>query len=109
MAAQIPLVESGTAGYLGQVQPLIKVLAALLCRFQYSDALGYNRIRQNALIVSRNPRPRHFPFARSVRPPVNRYIALYGARPISWGAWHLRCIKADIDRVVIVQTAFWGG
>lgn len=25
MAAQIPLVESGTAGYLGQVQPLLKV------------------------------------------------------------------------------------
>jgi hypothetical protein len=25
MAANIPLIESGTAGYLGQVQPLIKV------------------------------------------------------------------------------------
>lgn len=25
MAAEIPLVESGTAGYLGQVQPLLKV------------------------------------------------------------------------------------
>jgi ubiquitin-like 1-activating enzyme E1 B len=25
MAAQVPLVESGTAGYLGQVQPLLKV------------------------------------------------------------------------------------
>ncbi|EEB88656.1 hypothetical protein MPER_13392, partial [Moniliophthora perniciosa FA553] len=24
MAAQVPLVESGTAGYLGQVQPLLK-------------------------------------------------------------------------------------
>jgi ubiquitin-like 1-activating enzyme E1 B len=26
MAAQIPLVESGTAGYLGQVQPILKVM-----------------------------------------------------------------------------------
>ena len=25
MAARVPLVESGTAGYLGQVQPLLKV------------------------------------------------------------------------------------
>jgi hypothetical protein len=25
MAAKVPLVESGTAGYLGQVQPLLKV------------------------------------------------------------------------------------
>jgi len=25
MAGDIPLVESGTAGYLGQVQPLLKV------------------------------------------------------------------------------------
>jgi hypothetical protein len=25
MAANVPLVESGTAGYLGQVQPLLKV------------------------------------------------------------------------------------
>ncbi len=24
MAAEIPLVESGTAGYLGQIQPLLK-------------------------------------------------------------------------------------
>jgi len=28
MAGSIPLVESGTAGYLGQVQPLLKVRAA---------------------------------------------------------------------------------
>lgn len=25
VAAQVPLVESGTAGYLGQVQPILKV------------------------------------------------------------------------------------
>jgi ubiquitin-like 1-activating enzyme E1 B len=25
MASNVPLVESGTAGYLGQVQPLLKV------------------------------------------------------------------------------------
>lgn len=28
MAARVPLVESGTAGYLGQVQPLLKVRVA---------------------------------------------------------------------------------
>ena len=27
MAANVPLVESGTAGYFGQVQPIVKVCA----------------------------------------------------------------------------------
>lgn len=35
LAAGVPLVESGTAGYLGQVQPIVKVsellLAVILC------------------------------------------------------------------------------
>jgi len=30
MAAGVPLVESGTAGYLGQVQPLLKVMDFLV-------------------------------------------------------------------------------
>lgn len=30
MAASVPLVESGTAGYLGQVQPLLKVMDTLI-------------------------------------------------------------------------------
>jgi molybdopterin/thiamine biosynthesis adenylyltransferase len=30
MAAQVPLVESGTAGYLGQVQPILKASAEIL-------------------------------------------------------------------------------
>lgn len=34
MAANVPLVESGTAGYLGQVQPILKVRHDLfLCSF----------------------------------------------------------------------------
>ena len=30
LAAGVPLVESGTAGYLGQVQPIVKVSELLL-------------------------------------------------------------------------------
>ena len=32
MAADVPLVESGTAGYLGQVQPILKVCQRLWAR-----------------------------------------------------------------------------
>jgi len=48
MAARVPLVESGTAGYLGQVQPLLKVRVAcevsgfpLECHIEYPFA-GYD-------------------------------------------------------------------
>lgn len=36
MAAKVPLVESGTAGYLGQVQPLLKVM---FVEFYYASAV----------------------------------------------------------------------
>ena len=36
MAAQVPLVESGTAGYLGQVQPLLKVISFQRSPFHFS-------------------------------------------------------------------------
>jgi hypothetical protein len=46
MAAQVPLVESGTAGYLGQVQPLLKVRHSSLSRIGVLNSLliGQNRM-----------------------------------------------------------------
>ena len=38
MAANVPLVESGTAGYLGQVQPILKV--------------GISRFRSRRLLIA---------------------------------------------------------
>ena len=46
MAVQVPLVESGTAGYLGQVQPLLKVrdIQASHTDPQYELFIGQHRV-----------------------------------------------------------------
>jgi hypothetical protein len=46
MAARVPLVESGTAGYLGQVQPLLKVrdFRASSMGSQYKLPIGRYRV-----------------------------------------------------------------
>jgi len=41
MAANIPLIESGTAGYLGQVQPILKVSAFTPSLFAGVPALSH--------------------------------------------------------------------
>ena len=46
MAVRVPLVESGTAGYLGQVQPLLKVREIRASRAdpQYELSIGQHRV-----------------------------------------------------------------
>jgi hypothetical protein len=92
MAANVPLVESGTAGYLGQVQPMLKVrfkcriftfsksyLSSGCCTdmsrlsLLFSMILGdypadmFSRIVRNALTVSPNRPPRLSLYALSAR------------------------------------------
>lgn len=46
MAVRVPLVESGTAGYLGQVQPLLKVRDIRASRTdpRYELSIGQHRV-----------------------------------------------------------------
>jgi ubiquitin-like 1-activating enzyme E1 B len=60
MAAQIPLVESGTAGYLGQVQPLIKVRKLVSTTRLFSADFG-NQDRTECFDCIPKPTPKTFP------------------------------------------------
>ena len=88
MAAQIPLVESGTAGYLGQVQPLLKVDPTILIDHVYQFP---SRIILNALIVYQNQHQKHFQCVRFVQLQVSQSTVLYGAKAISWGNVKISC------------------
>ena len=59
MAANIPLVESGTAGYLGQVQPIIKVCITSLehCALILNDIQD----RTECFDCVQKPTPKTFP------------------------------------------------
>ena len=68
MAAQVPLVESGTAGYLGQVQPLLKVrlgLCVLTCVL--TIIIELSRTARNVSIVFPSQLRQRSPFARFAR------------------------------------------
>ena len=82
MAANVPLVESGTAGYLGQVQPILKVRRHIDIRHHHIHDRS-DRIEQSALIVSRSQHQSHSPSARSVLRRPNLYTASYGRRATS--------------------------
>ena len=77
LAAGVPLVESGTAGYLGQVQPIIKVRFLELITYPRSSygsdhiRVLLSRIAQNVLIVRQNQLPNLFPCAQSALRPHN--------------------------------------
>ena len=81
MAAGIPLVESGTAGYLGQVQPLLKVRPSP--EAPNSAHLG-TRIAPSVSTVYRSQPQSHFLFALSDRPLRNLFTVLSGPRVISF-------------------------
>jgi hypothetical protein len=53
IAANVPLVESGTAGYFGQVQPIVKVCGYASPQTLFN--LYASRIKPNALIAYPNP------------------------------------------------------
>ena len=73
MAANIPLVESGTAGYLGQVQPLLKV--SLRSLTYLNDSPMICRILPSVLIVFLNLRRKPFLSVRSGQHRANQYTA----------------------------------
>ncbi len=89
MAGNIPLVESGTAGYLGQVQPLLKVWVQGLSSVDRTTPLHLDRIEPNASIVFRNPHLRPFLYALSDRRQLSQYIALFGQKAISCRKFHI--------------------
>lgn len=72
LAADVPLIESGTTGFNGQVQVIKKVFIIRL-----SKASGANlcRIKRNATIVTQRRRPRVFPFVQLEALRVSLFIA----------------------------------
>jgi hypothetical protein len=85
MAGNIPLVESGTAGYLGQVQPLLKVCkeASNSDHDRHSEVpLDLDRIVPNASIAFPNQHPRLFPCAPFDQRPLSPYIVSFGQKVI---------------------------
>ena len=87
MAAGIPLVESGTAGYLGQVQPLWKVgFGCPVTSILYLSSIIY-RIVQSASIVYRNLPQNLFRSVRSGLHPRSPYTVLSGRKAISFRAF----------------------
>lgn len=61
MAANVPLVESGTAGYLGQVQPLLKVRGVLSFCTTTASQLLPNQDRTECFDCIPKPTPKTFP------------------------------------------------
>ena len=85
MAAEIPLVESGTAGYLGQVQPLLKVRDLDLSTGIDIDLP--NRTWLNASIAFQNLRQKRSLSAQFVPRQANLFIASSGVRAIFLGEY----------------------
>lgn len=76
MAAGVPLVESGTAGYLGQVQPLLKVSQSHQSRLlAYNTPRAIYRTGQSASIAYLNRLQKLFRCVQFAQPRVKRYIA----------------------------------
>jgi tRNA A37 threonylcarbamoyladenosine dehydratase len=80
VAADVPLIESGTTGYNGQVQVIKKVRRSVLVR---RAALMASRARQDAMTVMKRRFLRASQSARYAVHPANQYIALSGPRAIS--------------------------
>lgn len=81
VAADVPLIESGTMGYNGQVQVIKKVRRSVLVR---RAALMASRARQDAMTVMKRKFPRASQSAPYAAHQANQYIALSGPRAISY-------------------------
>jgi tRNA A37 threonylcarbamoyladenosine dehydratase len=81
VAADVPLIESGTTGYNGQVQVIKKVRRSVLVR---RAALMASRARQDAMTVMKRRFLRASQSARYAVHLANQYIALSGPRAISY-------------------------
>lgn len=95
MAAGVPLVESGTAGYLGQVQPLLKVLVLLVdTAVLLKDFLS--RIAQNVLTVCRSLHRQLSRCARSGLHRLNLFTVLSGRR----ATYYRKFIRVFYERIL---------
>ena len=74
MAANVPLVESGTAGYLGQVQPILKVRTPAPWHAAKTLILRF-RIEPSASTASQNRHRRPSLCAQSALPHLSLYTA----------------------------------
>lgn len=88
LAADVPLIESGTTGFNGQVQVIKKVgllvMGIIIMRrtWEVASWLTVNRARRNATTAIRRKCPSRFPSVLSAARLVNPFTALFGLRAI---------------------------
>ena len=87
LAANVPLIESGTTGFNGQVQIIKKVRCAQ--RGLLLDFAESTREKRNAMIVMRSRCLRAFPSAPSAARQASPYIVSYGQRAIFSSQYHV--------------------
>jgi hypothetical protein len=73
LAADVPLIESGTTGFQGQVQPIVKVAPPPLKRKGFMF-----REKQNVMIVIQRRFRNRFPCVLFVQRPHNLSTVSYG-------------------------------
>lgn len=94
LAGEVPLVESGTSGLLGQTTVHLNVMPNLARNFYTS------RESRNASTVRRNPYPKHSQFAPSAAPPHFPSTVSYGQSHFSFASFFPRLAKMKL----ILQT-----
>lgn len=75
LAADIPLIESGTAGYLGQVTVIKKVSYSIAMNFSLISAC---REKQNVSNVNQKKHLKHILYAPFALIPLLPFIVLFG-------------------------------
>lgn len=83
LAADIPLIESGTQGYLGQAYVIKKVRMEQIINL--SLLISNDRVLLNVLTVNLNPHPRHILSVQSEVHRVRLFTALFGLKVIYSG------------------------
>lgn len=105
MASGIPLVESGTSGYFGQVQPLLKVRSSILVLF----VIGVDvvcRIAQNALTAYQSPLQNRSQFVQSGPLPLSPFTASFGPKAICFRVYLFCRCYLENDKYNR-QATFW--
>lgn len=71
-AADVPLIESGTTGFNGQVQVIKKVF---IVRLSKASEVDFCRTKRNATTVTQRRHPKVFPFVQLEALPASLFIA----------------------------------
>lgn len=101
MAAKVPLVESGTAGYLGQVQPLLKVSTIYV-----SSASIFNNLAQDlteCFDCIPKPTPKTFPTCTIRSTPSQPIHCIVWAKSYLLGFVHATLPSLSCSRFNIVH------